>query len=438
LKVTFFGGAQEVGRSCVMISTAKTRILLDAGIKLGEVEEHPNIKDSELDSIDGVFISHAHLDHIGYLPHIYSSGYKGSIYATKPTMELTNVLISDYMRISNPREVTKEGLVKLSKSYKVCEFKEDVKIKDLTLRFIPSGHIVGSSMISVTDGKSTLLYSGDLNLTKTKLLEGADTKGLNFKTLIIESTYGARKDVFPKEGVVAQHTMTSIKDTVRMGGKVIIPSFAVGRAQEILLMLDDYMNSGLLPKVPIYVDGMINKAMRIHRHNVIYCRKELQSRILMSDYDPFKSSNFIPVESKAQRSKAASEDISSIIVTTSGMLTGGPVIYYLSKLAGNPANKVILVGYQAEGTPGRALKEGVKRLRLDNGKITVDIRLVVDAQHLSAHADRPQLEMMIKKVNGLKNLFIMHGEKSKSEELRADVGGKYNAVVPKNGDSYEV
>lgn len=421
-----------------MISTAKTRILLDAGIKLGEVEEHPNIKDSELDSIDGVFISHAHLDHIGYLPHIYSSGYKGSIYATKPTMELTNVLISDYMRISNPREVTKEGLVKLSKSYKVCEFKEDVKIKDLTLRFIPSGHIVGSSMISVTDGKSTLLYSGDLNLTKTKLLEGADTKGLNFKTLIIESTYGARKDVFPKEGVVAQHTMTSIKDTVRMGGKVIIPSFAVGRAQEILLMLDDYMNSGLLPKVPIYVDGMINKAMRIHRHNVIYCRKELQSRILMSDYDPFKSSNFIPVESKAQRSKAASEDISSIIVTTSGMLTGGPVIYYLSKLAGNPANKVILVGYQAEGTPGRALKEGVKRLRLDNGKITVDIRLVVDAQHLSAHADRPQLEMMIKKVNGLKNLFIMHGEKSKSEELRADVGGKYNAVVPKNGDSYEV
>jgi uncharacterized protein len=427
-----------VGRSCLMISTEKTKILLDAGIKLGTVEEHPMIQDSTLKEIDGIFISHAHLDHIGYLPHIYSTGYRGLIYSTKPTMELTNVLISDYMHISEPKDVTKEGLAKLHKSYKVCEFNEDVKVKDLTIRFIHSGHIVGSSMISVSDGKSTLIYSGDLNLAKTKLLEGADTKNLNAKTLIIESTYGAKKDVFPKEGVVAQHALKSIQETIKIGGKVIIPSFAVGRAQEILLMLDDYMNSGLIPKVPIYVDGMINKAMRIHRHNVIYCRKELQSRILMSDYDPFRSDNFIPVESKQQRSKVVTETTSSIIVTTSGMLTGGPVIYYLSKLSGNPANKVILVGYQAEGTPGRALKEGAKRLRLDNGRITVDIKLVVDAQHLSAHADRPQLETMIKKVNGLKTVYIMHGEKSKSEDLRESIANKYKAIVPKNLESYEV
>ena len=427
-----------MGRSCLMVSTEKTRILLDAGIKLGTVEEHPMIHDSVLKEIEGIFISHAHLDHIGYLPHIYSAGYKGPIYATKPTMELTNVLISDYMRISEPKDVTKDGLSRLSKSYKICEFGKDVKIKDLTLRFIHSGHIVGSSMISVSDGKSALIYSGDINLTKTKLLEGADTKNLNAKTLIIESTYGAKRDVFPREGVVAQHMLKSIKETISLGGKVIIPSFAVGRAQEILLMLDDYMNSGLIPKVPIYVDGMINKAMRIHRHNVIYCRKELQSRILMSDYDPFKSDNFIPVESKQQRSKAVTEDASSIIVTTSGMLTGGPVVYYLSKLGGNPTNKIILVGYQAEGTPGRALQDGAKRLRLDNGRVTVDIKLVVDAQHLSAHADRPQLEMLIKKVNGLKNVFIMHGEKSKSEELREAIASKYRAMVPKNLETYDV
>lgn len=438
MKVTFFGGAQEVGRSCLMISTEKTKILLDAGIKLGTVEEHPMMHDSILNEIEGIFISHAHLDHIGYLPHIYSAGYKGIIYSTKPTMELTNVLISDYMRISEPKDVTKEGLTRLGKSYKICEFNEEVKIKDLTLKFIHSGHIVGSSMVSVSDGKSTLIYSGDINLTKTKLLEGADIKNLNAKTLIIESTYGAKKDVFPREGVVAQHALKSIKETIALGGKVIIPSFAVGRAQEILLMLDDYMNSGLIPKVPIYVDGMINKAMRIHRHNVVYCRKELQSRILMSDYDPFKSDNFIPVESKQQRAKAVTEDTSSIIVTTSGMLTGGPVIYYLSKLGGNSTNKVILVGYQAEGTPGRALQDGAKRLRLDNGRVTVDIKLVVDAQHLSAHADRPQLEALIKKVNGLKNVFIMHGEKSKSEELREGIANKYRAIVPKNLESFDV
>jgi uncharacterized protein len=436
VKVTFYGGAKEVGRSCVMISTEKTRILLDAGIKLGEVEEHPLIQDKDLNRIDGIFISHAHLDHIGYLPHIYSAGYKGHIYTTKPTMELTNVLISDYMRISNPQDVTKDGLNRLQKSYKVVEFKEDVRLNDLTIRFIPSGHIVGSSMITVSDGKSTLIYSGDLNLSKTKLLEGADTKNITAKTLIIESTYGGRKDIFPNEGVVAQKTLKSINETLKLGGKVIIPSFAVGRAQEILLMLDDYINSGLLPKVPIYVDGMINKAMRIHRHNVIYCRKELQRRILMSDYDPFKSSNFIPIESKTQRAKAVSTDESCIIVTTSGMLTGGPVIFYLSKLAGISTNKVILVGYQAEGTPGRQLQEGAKRIRFD--KTVINIGLTVESQHLSAHADRPQLELMIKKINGLKNVFIMHGEKSKSEELREDISSKYKAIVPKNEESFEV
>jgi hypothetical protein len=419
-----------------MISTDKTRILLDSGIKLGEVEERPLIKDEMLKSVDAIVISHAHLDHIGYLPHVYSKGYKGSIYTTKPTMELTNVLISDYMRLSNPREVTKEGLDRLQKSYKVVDFKTDVRVGDLVFRFIPSGHIVGSSMISITDGKTTVLYSGDLNLARTKLLNGADLKGLAAKTLIVESTYGARKDVFPKEGVIAQKTLKSIKDTLDRGGKVIIPSFAVGRAQEILLMLDDYVNSGLLPKVPIYVDGMINKAMRIHRHNVIFCRKELQMRILMSDYDPFKSSNFIPIESKSQRSKVVTDDGSCIIVTTSGMLTGGPVIFYLQKLAGNPTNKVILVGYQAEGTQGRALQDGAKRIRLD--RYNVEVRLAVESQHLSAHADRPQLERYIKSIAGLKNVFIMHGEKSKSEELRADISGGYKAIVPKNGESYDI
>jgi uncharacterized protein len=436
LKITFFGGAQEVGRSCVMISSDKTKILLDAGIKLGEVEEHPIITDEEVRTVDGILISHSHLDHIGYLPHIYSAGYKGFIYTTKPTMELTNVLISDYMRISNPRDVTKDGLTRLGKSYKVCDFKKDVRIGDLTVKFLPSGHIVGSSMITVTDGKSTIIYSGDVNMVKTKLLDGADARGVTAKTMIIESTYGAKKDVFPNEGVIAQKTLKSIKETLTQGGKVIIPSFAVGRAQEILLMLDDYVNSGLLPKVPIYVDGMINKAMRIHRHNVIFCRKELQMRILMSDYDPFKSSNFIPIESRTQRTKVVSEHESSIIVTTSGMLTGGPVIYYLQRLAGNPINKVILVGYQAEGTPGRLLQDGAKKLKLD--KYNVDIKLNVEMQHLSAHADRPQLERLIKSVTGLKNVYIMHGEKSKSEELKEGISDKFHAVVPKNGESFEV
>ncbi len=436
MKVTFFGGAGEVGRSCMMVSSGSTRILLDAGVKVGRVIEYPKLNEEELNGIDAIFVSHAHLDHVGYLPHLFSQGYRGLVYATKPTMELAKVNISDYMRISNPRSVTKEGLNRLQKSFKVIEFGENVRIKDLNVKFIHSGHIVGSSMVSVSDNRTTLLYSGDINMSRTKLLEGADIKNLSAKALIIESTYGGKKDVFPKEGVTAQRIMKSIKETISLGGKVIIPSFAVGRAQEVLLMLDDYVNSGLLPKVPIYVDGMINKAMRIHRHNVIYCRKELQMKILMSDYDPFKSSNFTPVESRSQRGKIVNEDGSSIIVTTSGMLTGGPVIYYLSKLGGNSMNKMILVGYQAEGTPGRALQEGARRLRLDNKNM--EIGLTVESEHFSAHADRPQLERLIKSVHGLKTVFIIHGEKRKSEELKEGISKNYNAIVPRNEMEYEV
>ena len=419
-----------------MVSTDKTKILLDAGVKLGEVVEYPKIDDRTLREIDGIFVSHAHLDHSGYLPHIYTAGYRGNVFASKPTIELINVLISDYMRLSNPENVSKEGLSKLAKGFKIFEFRKELKFRDLKIQQMFSGHILGSSMIKITDGNNSLIYSGDINLAKTRLFDGAETRDLQAKNLIIESTYGARKDVFPKEGVIVPKMLKSIKDTINLGGKVIIPSFAVGRAQEILLLLDDYMNSGVIPKVPIYVDGMINKALRIHRHNVIYCRKELQSRILMSDYDPFKSPNFVPVETKGTRSKVVNDDDSSIIVTTSGMLTGGPIIYYLSKLAGNSTHKLMIVGYQAAGTPGRLLQEGVRELRFENKR--VEIKLNVETYHLSAHADRPQLETFVKKTAGLEDLFIVHGEKSKSEEFREDISKKINAVVPKPEDEYKI
>ncbi len=217
---------------------------------------------------------------------------------------------------------------------------------------------------------------------------------------------------------------------------MIIPSFAVGKAQEVLLLLDDFMNSGALPKVPIYIDGMINKSMRIHRHNVIYCRKELQRKILMSDSDPFKSSNFFPIETRQARSKAASEETASIIVTTSGMLKGGPVIFYLRKLAGNPGNKIVVVGYQAEGTPGRALKNGATALKFEN--VTVPIKLEVRSYHLSGHADRPHLEAMIRSIKMLKNVFIIHGEKGKSEALSNDIQKNFRVIVPGLGEEYDV
>ncbi len=436
MEISFFGAAGEVGRSCIMVNSGKTRILLDAGVKFGKVEEHPLIEDDLAGRVDAIVLSHAHLDHSGYLPHIYSKGYRGVIYATKPTAELTTVLISDYMHISNPKEVTKPGLKAMLAGYKIKEYHKDFTIGDLHVRLIPAGHILGSAMVKVSDGKNTLLYTGDINHQKTKLFDGADFRSLTADTLITESTYGAPHDVFPNEHEVVKSMVASIKETINTGGKVIIPSFAVGRAQEVLLLLDDYLNSGLLPKVPIYVDGMINKAMRIHRHNVIYCRKELQSRILMSEYDPFKNENFTIVERKGTRNKIVNDDESCIIVTTSGMLTGGPVMFYLQHLAKNPLNKMIMVGYQAEGTPGREIQEGQRNIEINGAKVRIELK--VETYHLSAHADRPGLELLLNKVNSLENVFVVHGERSKSESLKEYAEKRFNAVVPGLKNLYTV
>ncbi len=436
MKVSFFGAADEVGRSCIMISTDKTKILLDAGVKLGSTEEYPIIDDDQLKHVDGIFISHAHLDHSGYLPHIYTAGYRGDTFATKPTIELTNVLLGDYIRISNPANISKEGMGELSRHFKIIEYNKPFLFRDLTIKFQPAGHILGSALISISDGKSKVVYTGDINLMKTRLLEGADLKNLEADTLITESTYGADKDSFPRTHDTEQKLLKSINETLKTGGKVMVPSFAVGRAQEVLFIFDDYMNSGVLHKVPLYIDGMISKALRIHRHNVIYCREELQKRILMSDYDPFKSPNFTIVETKSQRNRIVAGSESSIIVTTSGMLSGGPIMFYLSKLANGPDNKMIMVGYQASGTLGRAMQEGAKTININGADIPA--RLQVETYHLSAHADRAQLESIPAKIRGVKNIFVVHGEHEKAEQLKAALSRKYNAVVPKLGETFSI
>ncbi len=435
MKIRFFGAAGEVGRSCIMVEGNNAKILLDAGVKLGEKEEYPVLEDGELKDVDALVLSHAHLDHSGYIPHIFSTGWEGYVYSTKPTFELTNVLIMDYMRISNPKNVSKEGLQRMQRRFKHVEYHKQFGIKGLEMKLLPAGHILGSASIHISDGKEQLLYTGDINLRSTKLLPAAYTEHLAADTLITESTYGGNADIFPPEHNVISNFVTSIKDTVKQGGKIVVPSFAVGRAQEVLFIIDDSMRSGIIPKVPIYVDGMINRAMRIHRHNVIYCREELQKRILMSEEDPFKSENFHEV-TKESRSKVMRADEASIIVTTSGMLTGGPVIRYLKHMAGNTEDKMILVGYQAEGTMGRDLQDGRKEITLEGKKLAVKMK--VETYHLSAHADRQQLLRLMGKVNGLRNVFIVHGEQRKSHELYESIKHKYAAVQPRLNEEFEV
>jgi hypothetical protein len=438
MTITFYGAAGEVGRSCIMVESGHTRLIMDAGIKLGEHEEHPVIDDSMLKNVDAVILSHAHMDHSSYLPHFYSNGYKGPVYATKPTFELIDIMMKDYLQISHPKNVTKEGVKSIPKHYVPEEYFKEFRIKDIKVRFLPAGHILGSAMVELDDGKTRLLYTGDVNLRSTKLFDPAYTKDLRDDALITESTYGGKDDVFPPEREVLGKMAESIKETISTGGKVIIPSLAVGRAQEILLTLDDYVTSGVIPKVPIYVDGMIGKVIRIYKRNARYCKDSIQQRVKTNNNDPFTSKNFSIVGSRQERSRILKSDGACIVVTTSGMLKGGPVIQYMDKWAGDSNNKVILMSYQAEDTPGRQLLNGAREIEFGDEKLKIKINLKVEYFHLSGHADRPQLLSLIGRVHGLKTVFVEHGEETKSKELYDALKNKYNTKLPVLSTPYEI
>lgn len=405
---------------------------MDAGIKLGETDEYPLISDSEVRKLRRIAISHTHLDHVGYLPHMYSRGCRAEIYSTKPTHDLTQLLLADYQRINRGMKFSNNDIVKAMRMWKMVEYGEVVGDK-LQFSFHKSGHILGSAMVLVRGG-SSLLFTSDVNDRETRLLEEGE-RNIVAENMIVESTYGAPTDQHPSLKNASKMLCDSINRTVKKGGKVLIPSFAVGRAQEILFILENYMSSGVLERVPIFVDGMILKANRIYRQNVIYCRDEIQKRILMSDDDPFKSKFFQTPRTK-DRSDVLKEG-SAIIVSTSGMLTGGPVLRYLEALAGDPNNLLVLVGYQAEGTLGRKLLDGERKVEL-NGK-EIEIKMGVEQAHFSAHADFKGLLEIVKSIRKLKRVFVIHGEGEKPKlfgEAVARMG--YEVIIPRNTESFRI
>jgi predicted metal-dependent RNase len=432
MRLTFYGGAQEVGRACMLLEEDGRNLMLDCGIKLGEKTEYPLIHDDELKRINAITVSHAHLDHSGYLPHVYSKKARPKIFLTKPTRDLMGVLLSDYHRIHRSKDerrlFTEKDVGDVMKDARIAEYREPIEC-GFKVEFHNAGHIMGSAMASVESTSRRLLFSGDICMRKTRVLDPCE-RGLAADTLLVESTYGGKDDAIPSYKDSYQRMAVIIRETLEKGGHVIIPSFAVGRAQEVLLALDDYMRSGAIPTTKIFIDGMIGKAMKIYRHNAIYANDDIKRRILMSEDDPFKSPNFHHPRAKTR------EDVlkePSIIVTTSGMLSGGPVLFYLEKLGADPRNSMIFVGYQAEGTTGSKVLSGQKRIQLRDKEI--ELKLRIERVRLSGHADFNELVQFIKSVKGLKRVFLMHGEKT---DLKDAIEKDYEVVVPKLLETYSV
>jgi uncharacterized protein len=434
MKATFFGGCREVGRNCVLVENGQDHLLLDCGVKIGKTDEFPLMSPQDIKRIKNIAITHTHLDHIGFLPYFFEKGGRAKIYSTKPTKDMTALLLADYHRILHT--IRRKSAFSLKDINTVLAHMHPLEFDTLAhaggMKFSlhKAGHILGSAMVRM-QGKKTVLFTGDVNNRGTRLLDPAQA-GIHAHTLIMESTYGSKEDVIPSVKKASAELAESIKRTLDKGGFVLIPSFAVGRSQEILLTVDSYMRSGAIPKAPIYVDGMILKANKIFRQNVLYARKEIQMRILASSEDPFKSPNF-----KEPKTKHKSEvfEEPAVIVSTSGMLSGGPILRYLSEVAGDHNSTLMLVGYQAEGTTGRRLLDGEKTIEIDGKR--VDVRLNVENVSFSAHSDHQGLLQFAHSVKGLKKIFLIHGEEKKQGEL-ASALKKFEVVIPRNGETHAI
>ncbi|MFQ6073934.1 MAG: beta-CASP ribonuclease aCPSF1, partial [Candidatus Bathyarchaeia archaeon] len=429
IRITALGGFLEVGRSAILLQTRESNILIDCGINPGAtnpINTFPRLDapQFDLDALDAVIISHAHLDHCAILPFLFKYGYDGPVYCSAPTSTLMTLLQLDYLDV-----LSKQGIIA---PYDQKDVRETVLhtipvrygvvtdiAPDVRLTLHNAGHILGSSVVHlhIGEGLHNIVYTGDYKYAKTMLLEPASTRFPRVETIITESTYGAPRDIMPSRIEAEEILASTINQTFEKGGKVLIPVPAVGRAQEIMLILDGYMKRGLIKEAPIFIEGMISEATAIHTAYPEYLAKEVRNSILHEGINPFQSDYFTIVEHPSARQEII-EGEPSIIIATSGMLEGGPVIEYFKSLAHEERNTIIFVSYQIEGTLGRRVQKGITETPIMNseGKMEIlKVNLKVESiEGFSGHSDRKQIFNYIRRVAPkLERIIICHGERAK-------------------------
>jgi hypothetical protein len=454
IRLTPLGGAREVGRSCYIIETPESKVMLDCGVNVASRERPYPLLDSinwTLDDLDAVILSHAHLDHCGFTPYLYMFGYKGPVYSTAPTRDIATMLMLDYIEVT-----MKEGR---DPPYGQKEIKEFVKhtitreygevtdiAPDVRLTLHNAGHILGSSSVHlhIGQGAHNLLFTGDFKFGYTKLFDAVHTHYPRIETLVMESTYGSPSDTQPPRYVSDKRLIETIQQTTDQGGSVLIPVFAVGRAQEVMLVLEEYAKRNGWD-IPIYIDGMTREASAIHTAYPEFLRRNVKKRVLHNN-SPFDSEIFIEVD-KTRRDEIASEK-ASVILTPSGMMTGGPSTEYFKQMCENPKNSIIFVGYQGEGSLGRKVQNiGLRRnaetrrlpLHVDGKTKELEVNLHIEnIEGFSGHSDRNQLIGFYKRLMPKpERVICVHGDERSCISLSKTISQNFRveATAPRNLDS---
>ena len=429
MKVKFLGATGTVTGSNYLISTNQSKILVDCGLFQGyknlrerNWEKFPfNIK-----SIDAVVLTHAHLDHSGMIPLLYQYGYRGPVYCTDTTYELCKLLLPDSghiqeedARFRNKHKTSKHSpalplyTLKTAREsldlFSTIDFEQEIGIKDIQIKLRSVGHILGAASVKISNNQKSIIISGDVGrpneavMPVPKALDTCDC-------LLIESTYGNRLHEHDDSNDKLAHI---INETVKRGGSILIPSFAVGRAQTIMFLLSELIKAERIPKLPIFLDS----PMAINASD-IYCQFNAQHRLTTQQCK--EMGNLVEYTRSVEASKEiANMSFPHIIISASGMATGGRVLHHLRRFLPNYRNTILLVGYQAGGTRGRKLLNGDQKVKIfgQNVDVKADIK---EISTFSAHADYNELIQWLKLNKNLapKKVFIVHGEPDASDEFR--------------------
>ncbi len=452
VRVEALGGYREVGRSATLLMTRTSRVLVDCGLDVAAVNQEgpwsgapylyvPEVWDQSdpenpFKHIDAVVVTHAHLDHVGLVPLLFKYNYDGAVYMTAPTRDLAAMLLIDYVKVaqSEGKKVPYESkhIKEMIKHTITLKYGETTDIApDIRLTFHNAGHILGSAIshFHIGNGLYNVVITGDIKFERSWLFNAAHNRFPRVETVIMESTYGGREDYQPSRREAAERLKDIVSRTFERGGKILIPVFAVGRSQEVMLVLESFMRNGELPEIPIYLDGMIWEATTIHAAYPEYLNKDLRELIFQKKENPFLSPIFHRVESSERREEVISSSDPAIVLSTSGMMNGGPVLEYFKHWADDSRNTLIFVGYQAVGTLGRRIQNGLSEVLMSLGGKPITIKVEMNIETIdgfSGHSDRRQLVQFIGSMNPKpERIITCHGEESKCIDLAIGLHKRY-------------
>ncbi|RYM04668.1 MBL fold metallo-hydrolase [Sporolactobacillus sp. THM7-7] len=443
MKISILGGGSEIGASCLHVHIAGTDLLIDAGMRVHGDDLLPSF--GMLDRLgkpQAVFVTHAHADHIGALPIAHRLFPEAPIFTTPPTADLMQIMMRDSFKIMERRcmetrallPYTKEQMQETLQSVRLLPARGSMTVGNASIRWYRAGHILGAVMFVIEGGGEKLLVSGDLSFKAGRTIPGAEVPaGERPDVVILESTYGNRRH--SDRNTEEKRLADNVAEVIASGGFALIPAFALGRAQEVMLILQDYMNRGLIPEFPIYVDGLVTPISKIYRRYPQYLKGPVAHRIRLHG-DAFLTEGRCTAVQPKER-EAVLQGKPACIIASSGMLIGGASVWYAERLIGSEKNAIFITGYQDEESPGRKL------LNLADGETHElelngtghEVKCWVGKYGLSAHGDAGELNRFIGMLKPAHTLLV-HGDEEARFALNESMDPQFHPILAENGEAY--